>query len=350
MKAGILYNANDIRLGEAPQPQLAPDEVLVKSAFAGICGTDLHIYRGEFHARVQYPAIQGHEFGGTIEAVGADVQGFAVGDRVAVDPILSCHACPACLSGHINACQSLKLLGVDIDGGYGQYVAAPASHVFKLPDSVPLEHAPMVEMYGLGHHILQRGRVQPGETVVLLGAGKLGLSILDVLCHSVSPGLTIVTDLQPFRLETARKLGADHALNIAQTDPVETVLALTDGAGADVVIEAVGHYHTPGDQQPPLAQAVQMVRNGGRIVTAGLGEQLTAVHFKTLVIKEAEIIASRVTCGEFPRAIRMMAKGLLHPETLITHQMPMRAVTEAFAIVDQEQPDTIKVVLDVQAI
>lgn len=348
MKAGVLYNALDIRLGDAPDPRIKPNEVLVKSLFAGICGTDLHIYRGEFHNRVSYPAIQGHEFGGVIEQVGADVQGFAVGDRVAVDPILSCHSCPACLTGHINACQSLKLLGVDIDGGYGQYVAAPASHVFKLPDSVPMEHAPMVEMYGLGHHILQRGRVQPGETVVLLGAGKLGLSILDVLCHSASPGLTIVTDLQPFRLETARKLGADHALNIAETDPVAAVMELTDGAGADCVIEAVGHFHTPGDQEPPLAQAVQMVRNGGRVVTAGLGEQLTAVHFKTLVIKEAEIIASRVTLGEFPRAIRMMAKGLLHPDLLITHHMPMRAVTDAFGIVDKDQPDTIKIVLDVQ--
>ncbi|MBN1681478.1 MAG: alcohol dehydrogenase catalytic domain-containing protein [Anaerolineae bacterium] len=350
MKAGILYNANDIRVGEAPDPHVAPDEVLIKSAYAGICGTDLHIYRGEFHERVTYPAIQGHEFGGIVEEVGSNVQGISVGDRVAVDPILSCHACPACLTGHINACRSLKLLGVDINGGYGQYVAAPASHIFHLPDSVPMTHAPMVEMYGLGHHILQRGRVQPGEIVVLLGAGKLGLSILDVLCHSASPGLTVVVDRQPFRLDTAQKLGADHAINIEQTDPVVTVMELTQGVGVDVVIEAVGHYHLVDGQEPPLAQAVKMVRNGGRIITAGLGEQLSAVHFKTLVIKEAEIIASRVTCGEFPRAIRMMAKGLLHPDLLITHQMPMRDVTQAFDIVDRDQPDTIKIVLDVQDI
>lgn len=350
MKAGILYNAYDIRVGQVPEPCIKPDEVLIKSLYAGICGTDLHIYRGEFHSRVSFPAIQGHEFGGIVEEVGADVHSIAVGDRVAVDPILSCHNCTACMTGHINACQSLKLLGVDLDGGYGQYVAAPASHVFKLPDSIPMAHAPMVEMYGLGHHILQRGRVQPGETVVLLGAGKLGLSILDVLCHSASPGLTLVTDLQTFRLETARKLGADHALNIAETDPVAAVMEITEGVGADCVIEAVGHFHTPDGQEPPLAQAVHMVRNGGRIVTAGLGEQLTAVHFKTLVMKEAEIIASRVTLGEFPRAIRMMAKGLLHADLLITHQMPMGAVGDAFGIVDRDQPDTIKIVLDVQDI
>ena len=109
-----------------------------------------------------------------------------------------------------------------------------------------MAHAPMVESYGLGHHILRRGQVQPGESVAILGAGKLGLSVLDVLCHSANPALTIITDLQPFRLELARKLGADYTVNIAQEDPVERVADITHGAGVDCVIEAVGHYHTVG--------------------------------------------------------------------------------------------------------
>ncbi len=347
MKAGILYNAKDIRVGEAPIPQIGSKEVLIESKAAGICGTDLHIYLGEFEGRVSYPAIQGHEFGGVIIEVGAEVSGYKVGDRVVVDPVISCHSCPACQTGHINACRSLTLLGIDLDGGYGQYVAAPASHLFPLPDSIPMNHAPMVEMYGLGHHILQRGQVQPGETVALLGAGKLGLSILDVLCHSVSPGVTIVTDLQPFRLETAQKLGADVALNLNEIDPVERVLELTDGVGVDCVIEAVGHYHLPEGQEAPLAQAVKMIRSGGRVVTTGLGEQLSAVHFKTLVLKEAKIIASRVTRGEFPRAIQMMSRGLLHPDLLITDVQPLDDITAAFAQVDREDPETIKVVLEI---
>jgi 2-desacetyl-2-hydroxyethyl bacteriochlorophyllide A dehydrogenase len=347
MKAGILYNARDIRLGETPTPTIGPDEVLLESKAAGICGTDLHIYRGEFEGRVSYPAIQGHEFGGIIVEVGAEVRGFKLGDRVVVDPIISCHNCPACLTGHINACRTLKLLGVDLDGGYGQYVAVPASHLFALPESVPMAHAPMVEMYALGHHILQRGQVQPGETVALLGAGKLGLSILDVLCHSASPGVTIVTDLQPFRLETASKLGADLALDINEVDPVERIMKLTDGVGVDCVIEAVGHYHLVEGQEAPLAQAVKMIRSGGRVVTTGLGEQLSAVHFKTLVLKEAQIIASRVTRGEFPRAIRMMSRGLLHPDLLITDVKPLADITAAFAQVDREDPETIKIVLEI---
>jgi 2-desacetyl-2-hydroxyethyl bacteriochlorophyllide A dehydrogenase len=347
MKAGILYDAKDIRVGEAPMPQIGPKEVLIESKAAGICGTDLHIYLGEFEGRVSYPAIQGHEFGGVIVEVGAEVSGYKVGDRVAVDPVISCHSCTPCQTGHINACRSLTLLGIDLDGGYGQYVSAPASHLFPLPDSVPMAHAPMVEMYGLGHHILQRGQVQPGETVALLGAGKLGLSILDVLCHSVSPGVTIVTDLQPFRLETAQKLGADVAINIDEVDPVEQILELTDGAGVDCVIEAVGHYHLPEGQEAPLAQAVKMIRSGGRIVTTGLGEQLTAVHFKTLVLKEAQIIASRVTRGEFPRAIQMMSRGILHPDLLITEVRPLEEITDAFMQVSQNDPCTIKVVFEI---
>ena len=177
----------------------------------------------------------------------------------------------------------------------------------------------------------------------------MGLSVLDVLCHSAGAALTLVTDLQPFRLETARKLGADFAVNIAQGDPVERAMEVTHGAGVDCVIEAVGHYHLVEGQEAPLAQAVRMIRHGGRIVTAGLGEQLSAVHFKTLVLKEAQIIASRVTLGEFPRALRLMAKGLLHPELLITDQLPLNDIALAFEKVDREEPNTIKVVLDIQA-
>lgn len=350
MKAGIIYNDRDIRVGDAPDPRIGPDEVLIATCYAGICGTDLHIYRGEFHGRVEYPAILGHEFGGIIQEVGEDVEGLRVGDRVVVDPIISCHSCPACLSGRLNACRTLKLLGIDLDGGFGQYVAAPASHVHLLPDSIPMTYVPMVEMYALGHHILQRGQVQPGESVAILGAGKLGLSVLDVLCHSAGAALTMVADLQPFRLETARKLGADYTINVTQEDPLERVMEITQGVGVDCVLEAVGHYHAVEGQEAPLAQAVKMIRTAGRIVAMGLSEQLSAVHFKTLVLKEAQIIASRVTLGEFPRAIRLMAKGLLHPELLVTDQMAMRDVAAAFEKVDQEDPSTIKVVLNVQEV
>ena len=403
MKAGIIYDDREIRLGDTPDPRIGPHEVLVASSAAGICGTDLHVYRGEFHARVTYPAILGHEFGGVVQEVGRNVNDapgtgaasarnvndapgtgaasarnvndapgtgaasarnandapgtgaasakrLKVGDRVVVDPIISCHRCPACLSGHLNACRTLRLLGIDLDGGFGQYVAVPADRIYPLPDEIPLAHVPMVEMYGLGHHILQRGQVQPGESVAILGAGKLGLAVLDVLCHSANPALTIVTDLQPFRLETARKLGADYAIHVAQEDPLERVLEITQGVGVDCVIEAVGHYHTVEGQEAPLAQAVKMIRTGGRIVTAGLGEQLSAVHFKTLVLKEAQIIASRVTLGEFPRALRLMSRGLLHPELLITHRLPLGDVTAAFDKVDREAPDVLKVVLNVQEV
>jgi L-gulonate 5-dehydrogenase len=349
MKAAILSHDRSIGLGDAPDPRIGPEDVLVKSSHVGICGTDLHIFRGEFHDRVKYPAILGHEFGGTIEEVGANVRRWKRGDRVAVDPIISCHACPACLEGHINCCSSLKLLGVDLPGGFGQYVAVPQNRLFALPDGVAMKYAPMIEMYGLGHHVLARGRVQAGESVVILGAGKLGLSVLDVLCHGASACRTIVCDLQPFRLDVAGKLGADHVVNVAEEDPVERVRALTDGVGADCVIECVGHYHDVADCGAPLQQAVKMIRHGGRIVTAGLGEQLSAVHFKTLVVKEAEIIATRVTAGEFPRAIRLLDKGLLHPELLVTGVLPLRQAQAGFAALDGEDPRTIKLVLDAQA-
>jgi L-iditol 2-dehydrogenase len=229
-------------------------------------------------------------------------------------------------------------------------VAVPFGCIYPLPDNVRMEHVPMVEMYGLGHHVLRRGEVQPGETVAILGAGRLGLSVLDVLCHSASPSMTIATDVHDFRLERARQLGAEHASNVAREDPVERVMEITGGLGVDCVIECVGHYHLFGAQEPPLGQAVRMIRNGGRVVTTGLGEQLSPVHFKTLVFKEGRIIASRVTLGEFSRAIRLLSRGLLHPDLLITHRMPLGEITSAFERVDREEAGTIKVVLDVKDI
>jgi threonine dehydrogenase-like Zn-dependent dehydrogenase len=348
MKAAILYDDKKIEPGDAPDPQIGPDEVLVASGTAGICGTDLHVYRGEFKGRVQYPAILGHEFGGVIKEVGRVVKNYKAGDRVVVDPILSCGHCEACLTGHINACSTLKLLGIDLDGGFGRYVAVPSDRLIPLPDSIPMAHAPMVELYSIGHHVLNRGMVQPGETVAILGAGKVGLSVLDVLCHSASPNLAISTDIHASRLEIARTLGAEHTIDVTREDPVERVLEITHGEGVDCVIESIGHYHTFEGQHAPLEQAVQMIRNGGRIVTVGLGEQRSDIYFKTFVLKEAVMIGSRVTMGEFPRAVRLMAKGLLHPELLITHQMPMRDVAVAFDKVDREEPETLKIVLNAQ--
>jgi 2-desacetyl-2-hydroxyethyl bacteriochlorophyllide A dehydrogenase len=355
MKAAVLYNDREIRLGQVADPQVGPDDVLIAPSYAGICGTDLHIYRGEFHNRVQYPAVLGHEFGGQILEVGQNVKGFKRGDRVTVDPIISCHECPACLTGHPNACRKLALLGVEYDGGFGQYVVAPASHVFALPDNFDMQYVSMVEMYGLACHVLGRGMVQPGESVAILGAGKLGLAVMDVLCHTRSApsgegvaNPVIAVDLQPFRLETARKLGAQVAINLEDEDPVERVMEITGGLGVDCVIECVGHFHEVPGREAPIAQAVQMIRSAGRVVIAGLGEQLSPVHFKTLVLKEAQIIASRVTLGEFPRAISLMSRGVLHPELLVTHRMSLSEVTGAFERVDQDAPDTIKVVLDIQ--
>jgi len=348
MKAAILNNDFDIRAGEVPEPRLPDDHVILRSEYAGICGTDLHVYRGEFHKRVSYPAVLGHEFSGTIVEVGKKVRGFALDERVVVDPILSCYQCPACLTGHINACVSLKLLGIDLAGGFSQYVAVPADRLYRLPEEIASDQAPMIELYAVGHHILRRGRVQPGEQVAIIGAGRLGLSILDVLSHGTSPGRTIVVDVQNHRLQVARTLGADITINARDDDPVERVLERTGGLGVDCVIEAVGHFEEVEGREAPLAQAVRMVRNGGRIVTAGLGEQKSSIHFKTLVLKEADLIASRVTLGEFPWAIRLMSKGLLHPALLISRQIPAGEVTAAFHLVDEEKPDVLKVVLNTQ--
>ena len=189
MKAGILYADRDIRLGDAPEPRIKPDEVLVETGYAGICGTDLHIYRGEFHEPRQVPRHPGPRVRRHHPRGGQGRQGLQGGRPRRRRPD---HLLPH-LPGLPDRATSMRAArsscwGLTSTAASASTWPRPPAMSFLLPDSIPMQYAPMVEMYGLGHHVLLRGQVQPGETVVILGAGKLGLSVLDVLCHSANAG------------------------------------------------------------------------------------------------------------------------------------------------------------------
>lgn len=354
MLAAQLVGVEQFAVEEIARPAPGPGEVLVRATHTGICGTDIHIFRGEFSHRVKYPAVLGHEFGGIIAALGQGVSeesggGSAelrVGARCAVDPLVFCGRCPACAEGQFSACQQLKLLGVDLPGGHGEYAVAAAKDVFPVPAGFPPWQTALCEVYAVGCHAVSRAGIVPGDTVVLLGAGKLGLAILDVLLNTAA-GEVLAVDVLPERLEAAKKLGASQAIRGELEDPVQAVREHTGGRGADCVFEAVGHWQeTPFGN--PVEQAVLMLRPGGRLVLLGQGRQKAAVPFRNFVWKEAVIIASRVSRGEFPRAIKLLAQGRLHPELLVTHRLPLTKVQEAFRLVADQIPGVIKVQLEHQ--
>ncbi len=343
MKAAILHARRDIRPGEVPDPRPGPEDVVVRVEYASVCGTDYHVYLGEFEGRVNYPAVLGHEFAGVVEELGAGVDGLSVGDRVAVDPDLPCGTCPACRDGHASGCQRLRLIGIDLPGGFAEKVLVPAGKAARLPEGIELKHAALLELYSVAVHAVRRARIDPADVVVLLGAGKLGTAILQVARHAGAKEL-IAVDVSAARLERARRLGATHVIDAREEDPVRRVADLTAGEGADRVIEAVGAADAAPGRAHPLAQAIEMVRNAGRVVVLGQSPQEPGVPWRTFVWKEAEIVASRVSHNELPRAVEMLLRGMLSPGEVVTHELPASAAARAFELLEHRD-DALKILL-----
>lgn len=344
MKAAVLKNDMEIVFEEVPTPEPGPGQVQVHVNWSSICGTDLHIYMGEFKNRVKYPRILGHEFAGVVASVGAGVQNFKPGDRVTVDPIIWCNQCPACLNGQNNVCSNLKLLGIEYNGGFADYTVAGADKVFKIPDSVSMRDAALVELYSLGVHSTRKAMIEPGDRVVVLGAGRLGLAVLEVIKQTAARWVCSV-DILDNRLEIARKMGADLTINARLEDPVDNILAQTEGLGVDRVIECVGTYAEIDGREGPVQQAVKMTRSGGRIVVMGLGPQLTPVFWKDCVFKELQIVGSRVTLGDYPRALQLMELDKFHPELFVSEVFELQQLGRAFHLLEEKPDQYLKVLV-----
>jgi len=344
--AAVLEARQRMVIRHVPDPPLRPGCVAIAPKAVGICGTDLHVFLGTMEHRVPYPAILGHELAGTIIEAADDVSGFTPGQPVAVDNVLACGQCPRCAAGQLNVCERLKVIGIDCPGGLAERIVVPARLVYPYPRSLPLHHGVMVELYSIAVHASRRTQVETGDTVVILGAGKVGLSILDVLRHSPAR-LIVSVDVAPTRLEVARALGADVTLNPLHDNVLERVKALTHGRGADKVIEAVGHPQPVEGQPAPATLAFDLIRSAGQITFLGQGEQTDTVYWREFVLKEATVTTSRLNLGDFPRAIALLEAGRLHPDRLITHRVPLADAPRAYADLAARKPGVIKVVVEI---
>jgi threonine dehydrogenase-like Zn-dependent dehydrogenase len=345
MKAIQLVGPRQIEIHDVDDVRPGPGEVAVQSDYVGLCGTDLHVFLGECEDRVPYPAIMGHEFGGRIAELGDGVAGFAVGDRVVVDPVFPCGDCPVCRAGHFNTCPSVDVLGIDCAGALGERVVVDAGNVLPLPDGLDPKHAIMAELYTVGVHASRITRIETGDVVVILGAGRLGLTLLDVMRHSGARTI-ISVDLLDSRLAVADEIGADHTLNARDVDPVAEVLKLTAGLGADKVVEAVGHSVEIPDRRPPMYMACQMLRPSGQITAMGQGGREELFFWKPFVLKEATIVSSRLNLGDMPRALDLMARGLLHPDAIITHAISPDETQAGFEMMRDRPEEAVKVVVE----
>ena len=238
MKAAVLYNAHDLRLVEQPIPALTgADSVLIQVKAVGICGSDMHAYHGKL-ATVVYPRMIGHEVVGEVQEVGSGVTRLMPGDHVVMDPVVSCGHCPACRSGRQNVCKDVKCMGVAAEGGCAEYIVLPAQNVHSIPKEIPWRDAALLEPYTIGAQVIARGEVTGEDTVLVAGAGTIGLVILQAAKRLGAK--VLVTDVVDSRLELAKKLGADLTINPAHQNVAEAVAGFTGGYGVTVAVDAVG--------------------------------------------------------------------------------------------------------------
>ena len=302
MRAAIFDAPFAIRMMEAPKPQPMAGEALVRVKAAGLCAGDLYIYTGK-NPYVSYPRIGCHEIAGVVEGYGLGAKGPPVGTRVVVDPFIGCGRCYPCRIGKRNCCANLAIVGIHREGGFADFVCAPAQNLIPVPESLSDFEAAFAEPVAIGVQGFRRGQVTADDTVLVLGAGPIGLAIVEVArAHGAK---VFATDLSPERLAIAADLGATPVEGGASLK--ERVLELTNGEGMPVVMEATGAVSA-------IEQTIDLVAAGGRIVILGLVKQGTGVTFPGLDFtrKEVTIFGSRASVDCFPEALNLLASGKIH--------------------------------------
>jgi threonine dehydrogenase-like Zn-dependent dehydrogenase len=291
------------------------------------------------------PFIQGHEFAGTIVESGPEVKSFKTGDRVAVDPIIWCGQCPACKRHHYPACSTLKLVGIDLDGGFSEYMKVPETMLYKISDNISDKHAALVEVLSIGFHACKRAGVSAGDRIVIWGAGKVGQSILQAV-KTKTTNTVILVDILDERLAMAKRAYSDvQTINATKVDAIETIKDLTGGEGVDIAFEAVGHTKDLPGVVNPVRGCIQAIRGGGTVCVLGLSSEPSPIVMKELIWKEGIIMTSRVSHGEFAETIDNLNRGTLKPDAIVTDIMHPSKAQEAFEMLEAEPDKHLKIML-----
>lgn len=350
MTAVRLHGPSDMRVEQIPHPgPPGPGEVLLRITAVGICGSDLHSYKDARIGDValQSPLVLGHEFAGVIEAVGSgpdnldgNFHSLAPGLRVAVDPAQPCWHCEMCELGQPNLCLHLHFCGSYPDhGSLCQWLHMPTRSCFPVPDSLDDASAAMLEPLGIAIHAIDLAKIRVADSVAILGAGSVGLFILQLARLSGAQPI-FVSDKFPWRLEAAQHYGA-IPINCDQTDPVKAVLSATHGRGVDVSIEAAWADHS-------VQQAAEMARLGGRMVIVGISEndRLELKH-STVRRKGLTIRLARRMKHTYPRAIRLARSGAVDLLSVVSHRFPLEKAPEAFVMNAAYQDKVVKVMIEI---
>jgi L-iditol 2-dehydrogenase len=341
MKALLLSEYGCLELTDLPVPSVRPDEILVRVAACGICGSDVHGYDGSSGRRIP-PIVMGHEAAGVVEAVGKDVSNFHAGDRVTFDSTVYCGACPSCLRGEVNLCDRREVLGVSCGdyrraGAFAEFVAVPARIAYSLPDNLAFHEAAILEAVSVALHAVSLVAIRHDSTALVLGAGTIGLLLQQALkvagCSRV-----FVTDVDATRLALSEQLGATLTIK-SGPDLVPRLMDLTNGIGVDVAAEAVGIT-------PTISSAIDCVRKGGTVLLVGNITPEVSIPLQKVVSRQIRLQGSCASAGEYPQAIDLMSTGQIKVGPLITARASLDQGPRWFERLHAHEPNLMKVVLE----
>ncbi len=329
MKAARYYGYKDIRIEEVDLPDLAPDEVLVRVAWAGICGTDRHEYTGPVWVPIdsphritgqQAPLTLGHELSGEIAAVGRDVTEWSPGDRVTASGNIICGECPYCQSGRVNLCANLAFNGIGRDGAFAEYMILPTYQLYRIPENVSLRQAVLAEPLACGWHAASLVGDIKGKRVAVVGPGIIGLSCV-VAAKAAGADEIMVVGLGDASAQTALRMGATQYVDDLKSDSLIEGQKLTDGLGFDVVFECVG-------VQASLRSACQLIRKGGVLMVMGVFEEEPRMNINIFQEGERIMMTSQAYAAEIRQVLALMAEGALPLEELITAEIALDRIVE----------------------
>ncbi len=328
MRAALLYGVKDLRVENIERPEVGPGEILVKVKAATTCGTDLKIFqRGYVEGVIRYPTVFGHEWAGDVVEIGRDVSWLKEGMRVRAGNSSPCLRCQMCQKGKYNLCDNMVWLW----GAYAQYIKVPARIVMlntqEIPSQLSYEEAAITEPLACVLHGIEEANIKLGDTVAIIGAGPIGL-LHSQVAKKIGAKKVLISDLVDERLRVAQELGAEEIINSKRTDPVEKIKKLTDGCGADVVIEATGLPAT-------WEQALRMVRKGGTVLEFGGCPPGTEIKVNTELLHYGEVTvlgAFHTTPNHFKKALNLIAAGTVKVKPLITQRIKLNEIKEALEI------------------
>lgn len=338
MKALVYEGPWQMPLRELDEPQVGPGELVIDVQAVGICGSDVHGYKGATGRR-KPPIVMGHEFSGVVSSTGEGVSRFKPGDRVVAQPLLSCGECYNCLAGLTNICINRSGLGMNINGAYAERVKVREGMVYPLPDEMSWEQGAMVEPLAVAMRAVNLTPMKLLDTVVVIGAGTIGLLTL-LAARKAGAGRLIVTDVSTRRLSIAAQLGADVTINVAEQDPVERVHAETGGPGAHSVIEAVGLTST-------VQQSLALVRTGGHVTWIGNSQPVVELNMQQVVTREISIKGAYGFNDEFARSIEAIRSGSMPVASLIEQEAALEDGPQIIHDLADSSLDSVKVILHV---